>query len=173
MPYCKNCGSEMSEDAAYCPKCGAPVEALSAPKLAYWGDRFVAWLIDIVILGAAINSIRLFLWVGWPTYVWPSGVLSWVPFFDFGFSNVVYFLYWVLMDGAYGQSIGKMIMRIKVTKVDGAKINMGQAAIEAVGKAFILPLDCLLGWILYPSRRQRAFNFISNTIVVKVQHRAL
>jgi uncharacterized RDD family membrane protein YckC len=77
------------------------------------------------------------------------------------------------MDGAYGQSIGKMIMRIKVVKLDGANINMGPAAIEAVGKAFILPLDCLLGWILYPSRRQRAFNFVSNTIVVKIQHRPL
>jgi hypothetical protein len=26
LPYCKNCGSEMSEDRRYCPKCGAPFD---------------------------------------------------------------------------------------------------------------------------------------------------
>jgi hypothetical protein len=37
-----------------------------------------------------------------------------------------------------------------------------------VGKAFLLPLDLLLGWILYPRRRQRLFNHISETIVIKI-----
>jgi hypothetical protein len=38
---------------------------------------------------------------------------------------------------------------------------MGQAAVESVGKAFLLPLDCLLGWIL------RIFNYLSETIVIR------
>jgi len=74
----------------------------------------------------------------------------------------------MFMDGLYGQSFGKMAMRIKVTRLDGSQINMGAAALESVGKAFLLPLDCLLGWLLYPKRRQRIFNYISETIVVKV-----
>jgi len=45
---------------------------------------------------------------------------------------------------------------------------MAQAAIESIGKAFLLPLDCIIGWILYPSRRQRLFNYLSDTIVVRV-----
>jgi uncharacterized RDD family membrane protein YckC len=73
----------------------------------------------------------------------------------------------MLMDGAYGQSFGKMIMRIKVTRLDGSKIGMGAAALESLGKAFLLPLDLILGWILYPRRRQRIFNYISETIVIK------
>jgi uncharacterized RDD family membrane protein YckC len=97
----------------------------------------------------------------------PSG-LDWIPFFNFGLSGIVNFLYWMLMDGAYGQSFGKMIMRVKVTRVDGSRLNMANAALESVGKAFLLPLDCLLGWILYPRRRQRVFNYISETIVVKI-----
>ena len=71
------------------------------------------------------------------------------------------------MDGAYGQSFGKMVMRLKVTRLDGSKIGMGAAALESIGKAFLLPLDVLLGWILYPKRRQRLFSYISETIVVK------
>jgi uncharacterized RDD family membrane protein YckC len=92
---------------------------------------------------------------------------TWVPFVDFGLSNVVQFLYWMLMEGAYGQSLGKMLMRIKVARLDGSPINMGQAALQSLGKAFLLPLDCLLGWILYPRRRQRLFNYLSETVVVK------
>ena len=73
----------------------------------------------------------------------------------------------VFMDGLYGQSFGKMIMRLKVTRLDGSLIGIGPAALESFGKAFLLPLDCILGWILYPKKRQRIFNYISETIVVK------
>jgi uncharacterized RDD family membrane protein YckC len=73
----------------------------------------------------------------------------------------------MLMDGIYGQSIGKMLMRIRVAKTNGDHINMGQAAMESVGKAFLLPLDCILGWALYPRRSQRIFNYLSETIVIK------
>jgi uncharacterized RDD family membrane protein YckC len=61
-----------------------------------------------------------------------------------------------------------MVMRIKVTRLDGSPVGMGNAALESIGKAFVLPLDLLLGWILYPRRRQRIFNYISNTIVIKI-----
>jgi uncharacterized RDD family membrane protein YckC len=61
-----------------------------------------------------------------------------------------------------------MVMRIKVTRLDGSPVGMGNAALESIGKAFVLPLDLLLGWILYPRRRQRIFNYISETIVTKI-----
>jgi uncharacterized RDD family membrane protein YckC len=90
-----------------------------------------------------------------------------MPFFNFGSGGVIYFIYWTFMEGAYAQSIGKMAMRIKVTRLDGSPIGMTHAALESVGKAFLLPLDCLLGWILYPRRRQRIFNYLSETIVIR------
>ena len=74
----------------------------------------------------------------------------------------------MFMDGLYGQSFGKMVMRIKVTRLDGSQINMVTAALESLGKAFLLPLDCLLGWLLYPKRQLRIFNYLSQTIVVKI-----
>lgn len=92
---------------------------------------------------------------------------NWIPFVDLGLSNVVYFLYWMFMDGIYGQSIGKAVMKIKVTRLDGKPMDMGQAALESVGKAFLLPLDCILGWIFYPKKRQRIFSYLSQTIVVR------
>ena len=73
MPYCKNCGNELPEGAQFCPKCGtavtkleepvvvaAPVPPVAAPELnlAFWGERFVAWLIDVVLIGAVFLHNR-------------------------------------------------------------------------------------------------------------------
>jgi uncharacterized RDD family membrane protein YckC len=175
MPYCKKCGNEIPEGSKYCPICGtsvsmeeapaAPAAPVAAgPKLAFWGERFVAWLIDAVIIGVVVGILGLLRL----SFTWWSGWPDWLPFFNFNLGGILYFLYWMFMDGAYGQSFGKMIMRLKVTRLDGSPIGMGTAALESVGKAFLLPLDCLLGWLLYPKRRQRIFNYLSETIVVKV-----
>ena len=180
MPYCKKCGNELPEAAKYCPACGTSTstEATETPttpitrvasvadgvNLASWGERFVAWLLDVVIVGIVVGIMSLFsLIVGLTWDAWPG----WLPFFNFNLGGVIYFLYWMLMDGLYGQSIGIMIMRLKVTRLDGNQINMVAAALESVGKAFLLPLDCLLGWLLYPKRRQRIFNYLSETTVIK------
>ena len=175
MPYCMKCGNELPEGAKYCPVCGTSVtmeEVPAAPvapttpevsglKLAFWGERFVAWLIDIVIIGAMTFILRLVglsftWWAGWP---------DWIPFLNF--NGVALFLYWLLMEGLYGQSFGKMVMQLKITRLNGSEIGMGKAALESLGKAFLLPLDCILGWILYPKRRQRIFNYLSETIVIR------
>jgi uncharacterized RDD family membrane protein YckC len=179
LPFCKNCGNELLEDAKFCPKCGAPVEAAKAPSmpttsaaqpgitLAHWGERFVAWLIDIIIIGFIVGFLGLFAWFATGSFSWYSGWPTWVPFFNFNFSGLIYFLYWMLLEGAYGQSLGKMFMRLKVTRLDGTPIRIGQAALESVGKAFLLPFDLLLGWIFSGRRRQRIFNYISGTIVIE------
>jgi uncharacterized RDD family membrane protein YckC/ribosomal protein L40E len=180
MPYCRKCGNELPEGAEYCPVCGTAVSPEKTPAaptpvapepqvaagvtLAFWGERFVAWVIDIAIVGVVVLILGLFqLLAGLALPGWPG----WLPFFNLNLGSVLYFLYWMFMDGAYGQSFGKMVMRLKVTRLDGGKIGMGAAAVESVGKAFLLPLDVLLGCIFYPKRRQRLFNYISETIVVK------
>jgi uncharacterized RDD family membrane protein YckC len=182
MPYCQKCGNELPEGAKYCPVCGTAVPIEKAPattamptapvvaeaaglKLAFWWERFVAWLIDAVIIGVIVGILGLFAWFA--SVTWWSAWPGWIPFFNFNLGGVIYFLYWMFMDGAYGQSFGKMVMRLKVTRLDGSQIGMGNAALESLGKAFLLPLDCLLGWILYPRRRQRIFNYLSETIVIK------
>jgi uncharacterized RDD family membrane protein YckC len=170
MPYCKKCGTALPEGASYCPKCGtaAVMEEASAPKLAFWSERFVAWLIDIAIIGVILGILWLVTWFFGQSFTPWSGWPASIPFFNFAPSSIVYFLYWTFLEGAYGQSLGKMVMSIKIVRVDGGPVDMAHAALESVGKAFLLPLDCLLGWILYPRRRQRIFNYISETIVIKV-----
>lgn len=159
MPYCRQCGAQLPDGAIYCPNCGAAVGM--QPVLASWGDRFIAWLIDFIILGVFLSFIA------WPSYLLMPHLPRWFPFVEWGFNNIVYFLYWMFMEGYGGQSIGKMVMRIKVTQLDGRPADLGQAAIESIGKAFLLPIDVLIGLIFYQEYKQRLFSYLSNTIVVK------
>jgi uncharacterized RDD family membrane protein YckC len=189
MRYCKNCGNELPEEAKFCPKCGTavaieePAQTTASPvvpaapvapeglKLAFWWERFVAWLIDIILVGIVTSILGLFsLLGGLPNnFTLVPGWPDWLSFFfSLNINGVILFLYWMLMEGMYGQSLGKMIMRIKVTRLDGSPAGVTHAVVESVGKAFLLPPDLLLGWLLYSRRRQRIFNYISGTIVIKV-----
>lgn len=160
--HCRNCGAELAEGAEYCTNCGEPVRTARVAPLAGWGERFVAWLIDMIILGLVFGP-----WVPLPGYMWGPEFLRWIPFVDFGTRNVIHFIYWLLMEGVYGQSIGKMVMKIRVTQLNGQPTDIVHAAIESLGKAFLLPIDCIVGWLLYPAKNQRLFNYISETTVVR------
>ena len=168
VPYCKNCGEEVLRESAYCAKCGSRVQAQTGLVLATWGERLVAYIIDTILLGFVL------VWFALPGLriiprVWGGDMMNWIPFVDFGFRNIIYFVYWFFMELTYGQSLGKMAMRIEVTDIDGGRLDMNQTAIQALGKAFLLPLDIILGWIMYPSMQQRLFNNLSKTVVLKKQ----
>ena len=172
MPYCVKCGEKIPEDAAFCPNCGAPVRLLATRfEIADWGERFVAWIIDMIVVGIFLMPFKwYFTWIRIAGSGMMPSFMKVIPFVDLGFDNIVYFLYWMVMEGIYGQSIGKMILKLKIIQVNGKRINMPQAIVESLGKAFLLPLDCLIGWILYSDKKQRLFNHISETIVIKIRH---
>jgi uncharacterized RDD family membrane protein YckC len=173
MANCKNCGAELPEAAQFCPKCGTAVSSGAATNeperqppqvLAFWGERFLAWLIDVVIVGAITFFLGIFGLSFAAISFWPS----WIPFLNFGPGGLLLFAYWTVMEGMYGQSFGKMIMRLRVTSLNGQRSNVVNAAIESFGKAFFLPIDLIIGWLVSPKKRQRIFNYLSNTIVAKV-----
>ncbi|MGA2121275.1 MAG: RDD family protein [Methanoregula sp.] len=140
--------------------------------LATWSTRFWAWLIDFCMVLLFLNIIRgIFASIGWhiPFYI---DFWHWEPF-EFGFQTLFFFLYWTLMEGfqGRGQSIGKMVMNLKVVNRDGTRIHYSTAAIESFGKALILPLDCLIGWLAMPNTKLRMFNRLSNTLVIKTDYK--
>ncbi len=141
-----------------------------ALHLAFWWERFVAWLIDVVIVGGfalILGWLVSFAGLNLNVSLIPN-MPSWLAFFiSFDVQGVFRFLYWTYMEGTTGQSFGKIVMRLKVVHMDGSRINMGSAVVESAGKAFFLPLDLIIGWILYPRKRQRLFNNLSKTVVVK------
>lgn len=89
---------------------------------------------------------------------------------DLGLNSGALFFYWTILEGYSGKSIGKMALNLRVTGRSGEKIGFGAAALSSFGKAFLLPLDALIGWIAMPGTNLRLFNRLSNTIVIKTEY---
>ncbi len=138
--------------------------------LASWGTRFWAWLIDIIIVGIVVNVLRTLL-VSIYTFPHLYDIPGNLFPFDLGLNSVVIFLYWTVLEGYSGMSIGKMALNLRMTGRSGEKIGFGAAAISSFGKAFLLPIDVLIGWIAMPGTKLRLFNRLSNTIVIKTEYR--
>jgi uncharacterized RDD family membrane protein YckC len=75
----------------------------------------------------------------------------------------VFFVYWIYFESTTGQSLGKMALKIKTTNLAGGKPDIWNVAIQSFGKAFLLPIDVLLGWIFTNDKRQRIFSRAGNT----------
>ena len=87
--------------------------------------------------------------------------------FSFGPDEILGFLYFMFMDHYYGQSIGKKVMNLRVTRVGGGPLSLLDAAIESFGKVFLLPIDALVGYLMYREKNQRLFNYLSDTVVIR------
>jgi len=175
MANCVKCSAELQEGSVFCQKCGTAVAAAPTAvptgerviNLAGWGDRILAYIIDMILAGIGLGILRAIVFLPSLALGDMMGVPNYVPWSNWGFDNLFWFAYFLFMDLTYGQSIGKMVMRIRVTNMEGGPIDITQAAIEAFGKAFLLPLDVILGWIFTNQRSQRIFTFLAKTIVVK------
>jgi uncharacterized RDD family membrane protein YckC len=146
--------------------------------LASWIDRFIAWLIDFIIvsigLGIIFAAISLPFWIAFPHWFETTNMNMgfrslggpWQPYL---ISSLVFMAYWTYFESTTGQSIGKKLLHLRTTNLDGKTIDVKAAVIESFGKAFLLPLDVILGWIFTNNKRQRVFNRASNTIVIKLK----
>lgn len=136
--------------------------------LAKWSDRFFAWLIDFVIvysvLWAIFAAASVPYWFDGTPDRWfnnAAGAGRWA------ITSLVFLGYWIYFESTTGQSLGKMALKIKTTDLYGNKADVRNVAIQSFGKAFLLPLDVILGWILTNDKRQRIFARAANTIVIK------
>ncbi|MFB3764026.1 MAG: RDD family protein [Methanotrichaceae archaeon] len=128
--------------------------AIGTLKPASWRDRFWAWVIDVMLMDLLLSQIRPIL------NIEPISLAS------LECLAVMLFIYWTVLDGYTGQSIGKMALKISVVGLIGEPIDYRSSALESFGKAFLLPGDCLVGWLKYPGIGQRYFNVISRTRVI-------
>jgi uncharacterized RDD family membrane protein YckC len=139
--------------------------------LASWGDRFLAWLVDFILV--SIGLAILYVLISIPFWFSYYGNMDRV-FRDTGplpyiISSLGFLAYWTYFESTTGQSIGKRLLKIKTTDLGGRKIDIKSALLESFGKAFLLPIDVVLGRIFTNDKRQRIFNRITNTIVVKLK----
>ena len=85
--------------------------------------------------------------------------------FFVGFSALV-LLYFPLMETLYGWTLGKKLLKLRVIKEDLRRVNFGAAILRRLSLYFeLLFLDAI--FIPFTEKRQRAFDIIAKTIVIR------
>jgi len=193
---CAKCGTPAAPGTKFCESCGAPLPATSQPaqgsasaasvsaygtpepQVQYQGVaiRFVAFLIDGIITGI-ITYILVFLFTGSAIAIDAStGAVSLGPAYPayyVALGIVIALLYFTLLLGRYGQSVGMMAVKIKVvSEADSAQITYGAAFIRTLllyidQIPYVIPY--LLGAILIwtSDKKQRLGDRVAHTVVVK------
>lgn len=134
--------------------------------LAKWSTRFWAWLVDFIIV---ITVTEIIFSIAYPPLAFNQGMqdnpglgtLKWAV------QSALFLGYWSYFESKTGQSIGKKLLKIKSTDLVGKRANVKSVIIQSFGKAFLLPIDVLLGWIFTNDKRQRLLSRAASTIVVR------
>jgi uncharacterized RDD family membrane protein YckC len=134
----------------------APDHLLDDGHYAGFLQRAIAAIIDSLIIG---NVGRL---VGGMIFSPEDIKLA-------GLSAILGWLYYALMESSkYQGTIGKMFLKIKVTDLDGNKINFLKASIRHLSKflsGIILGIGFLM--VLWTDRKQGLHDIIAKTLVIK------
>jgi uncharacterized RDD family membrane protein YckC len=196
---CARCGTPTSPGAQFCAACGAtltgqrtqppqqvppamqPSPTYQAPAY-YTGAptpyqgvaiRFVAILIDYIIIGVISGILVIPLLVATIAVNVTNGNVSAVSLGPIVVLSVValvvWFLYFTLLEGRYGQTVGKMALSIKVVReADGAPIDYGEAAVRTVLRIIDGLFDYLIGaiFIWTSDEKQRLGDRVAHTVVV-------
>ncbi len=198
LRYCPKCGSELEPNSRYCVSCGVDLgtrkevvespsyetvsekeaqQAKIVPETVQYGDfwaRFVALIIDGIIIGIIGSVLSLIIFV------------SWIPFniFDpfggwwsvsFPFDWVIGFLYfWILEAYNDGQTVGKMSMHLRtVDEHTFGPATSGHYVINNLLKpSGLLILDLIIGFLKNsgdPKKRYRIMQNVSETVVIRTK----
>jgi uncharacterized RDD family membrane protein YckC len=164
----------------------SPPQAAAPAREYVVGRRFLAHLIDVIILG--IFQYLLLLGISAMglhssgTTTTPQGdaydrFVYWLTHLDtyavlqIGVITIIPFVYCIIMEAVQGATVGKMVLGIRVVKLDGSDISWGQAILRNLLRIVDqLPaaIPYLLGavLILNSSRRQRLGDRLAGTVVV-------
>jgi len=148
------------------------VPLVSAPFL----RRAAAKLVDI---GALAAVACLWFWMAWrifgPNGVWvlPALARVFAPALVFAVPILVLLIpgYFVAAEYLTGRTLGKWLLGLTVVQESGARITLGQSFIRQlalIGQIFVI--DVLFAF--FSEKKQRAFEIISKTRVVRAPHAA-
>jgi uncharacterized RDD family membrane protein YckC len=120
----------------------------------YWMRRLVAIILDALLVGAAAYILSLGPFPRGPLELSAAG-------------GLMFYLYSVVLEYLAGQTLGKMLMGLRVVGV-GSKVDLSRLLVREVSKVFIgaLILDVLAGILVEKNGRQRYLEVLSDTTQV-------
>jgi len=136
--------------------------------------RLAAFWIDFAILfAAAIGAFALFVIFsnlasfgaeGW----WRLAAPVWITLAIFSILGMigVIILYFPILEGRFGRTVGKRLLGLRVLKENGLPVGYKEAFLRRLSFYFeIWPIDAL--FIPFSQKKQRAFDMVARTVVVR------
>jgi len=129
------------------------------------GRRFVALIIDDIIVSALLSGVFFLLAdKDGTTYSLGGGAIV-----TLSAVGVVWTIgYWWVQEAAWGATIGKALVGIRVYDNEGGDAGVGQTLVRNLVRPF--HLYALVGWIVAMAsgpRRQRTFDMLAGTVVAR------
>lgn len=204
--YCSKCGAAMADGAGFCPNCGqafsitavaavarAPLSGGVAPlsahvavaRVEYAGFwlRFVAYLIDSVVMGLAVVAVLIPLIFLTGLGALLGQIRSEEDLGDAGFffiigliflaataSLVVTWLYHALMEASEWQAtVGKKALGLVVTDMAGERVSFGRATGRHFAKIITNMVPLAIGYIMagFTEKKQALHDMIAGCVVLR------
>ena len=157
--FCPRCGKENDDTARYCQACGnglqpaiTPSPATGVARYAAFWERFVAQVIDAVILSVATGTVF--------TATFGAGMA--IGFF-------APWLYEAFMTSSEWQAtVGKRVMSIVVTDLNGNRMSFARATGRHFAKyisVFLLGIGFVIA--AFTAKKQALHDMIAETLVMK------
>ena len=180
MTECRICGESNPPEAKFCASCGAslgvtvePPEvaevgpaaelplAVSVGQYAGFWIRLGAALIDAVLVGAVSSIFGFVLMV--------PGLYFTGLSYPVGF--LLFLLYYWLLTGLRGQTVGKMAVGIKVVNAKGNTPGLGYAALREIPGKIVSTIGLFIGffWVGLDPEKQGWHDKIAGTYVVSTR----
>jgi uncharacterized RDD family membrane protein YckC len=183
--FCTQCGQAVNAAASFCTRCGGtltpsvPGMTIAAPGGAQYGGfwiRFVARLIDGAVVSIVLGPIAVILMSGYfaTHHALDRGQPPDAGFFVMiglmaMFAGVSSWLYEALMTSSSKQgTLGKMVFRMKVTDLHGARISFARATGRFLAK-ILSGMILNIGYIMagFTERKQALHDMIVGTLVLR------
>lgn len=153
-----------------------PIVPQAAPQVGYAGFwiRFLAWLIDAILLWVASLGTHVLVRVsaGVPPFpLWsrfPSGPPT-LACADVFVSVAIHWLYFALLESSAAQAtLGKQALRLRVTDMWGRRISFARATGRYFAK-FVSTAILFVGFLMiaFTRRRQGLHDMMAETVVLR------
>ena len=158
--FCSSCGSELNEGEEYCSQCGVK-QIAHGMRVEYQGRfsysgfwrRFIAYLIDAIILGIVFGILNMGLSES------GAKLLSFL-------GGWFYFAY--LESSTHQATLGKMLIGAKVVDYGGNRISFVTASLRHFAK-ILSAIILLIGFIMvgFTQKKQGLHDILAGTLVIR------
>jgi len=147
---------------------GAPPVVGMQEDVHVTGRRILATIVDGLVFGVLYAVMAMLF--GTVASVGPANWSGSLPALPSVLYGVIVVLYYILLEGYFGQTVGKMVLGIKVVREDNGQVpGLGGAAIRTLLRIVDGLFSYLVAFIavLISGKNQRLGDMAAHTLVVR------